>query len=152
MRFIGVDPGLKGAVCWYDSVTKEMRIIDNQYDSKKIPTVDFIKKVLDLPPASVAIVEDVQIQPGWHAKANQTLQRGVGSLTAMVRMHAQSVVLITPTSWKAQLALTNDKQLSIDIASLVFPQHRGKFTRDDRAEAALLIDWYLHGDDTLETT
>lgn len=156
MRFIGIDPGLKGAIAHYDTMTRKLMVLDNEFDKQKFATPEFYKQFMSLPPADVAILENVQLNGGyikgrgWSAKGNATMQRGVGTLGSFANQIAESVVLVSPVTWKGQLYLTDDKQLSMDIAHLRFPKHKNIINRHDIAEACLLISWYLHGDSELE--
>ena len=155
MKINGIDPGLKGAVAQYDVIKDELIIIDNQFDGQKFVDRIFYKKFMDLPYADVSILENVKLnggydtsaKTGWSAAANATMQRGLGALGSMATQKSGSVVLVSPVTWKSQLFLTGNKQLSMDIAHLRFPRHKDKIKRHDHAEACLLISWHLHGDD-----
>lgn len=158
MKIIGIDPGLKGAVAHYDLFSDKLIILNNDFDKQKFATPMFHRKFMELPRADVAILENVKINggykksegKGWSAAANATLQRGVGCLGSFANQVSDALVLTSPVTWKSQLFLTDDKQLSMDIAHLRFPRHKSQINRHDIAEACLLISWYLHGDGEVE--
>lgn len=158
MKIIGIDPGLKGAVAHYDTMSEVLTVLDNDFDKQKFATPMFHQRFMGLPRADVAVLENVKINggykksegKGWSAAANATLQRGVGCLGSFANQVTETLVLVSPVTWKGQLFLTEDKQLSMDIAHLRFPKHKHQINRHDIAEACLLISWYLHGDKEIE--
>ncbi len=145
MKLLGCDPGLKGAVCFLDTQTRELIFIDNDFDDQKFLTKKCFNQLQQLPDGFIAVMENVQQMQGWSARSNQTLQRTVGALGSVLSSKVTNLVLVSPITWKHQLYLTDDKELSIAVAHLLYPEHRDIINRHDRAEALLVIDWYLNG-------
>lgn len=155
--FVGIDPGLTGAVAFYNPYRSELQV-------KDIPLVMIrdrrwevdLEKLYGLWPAMAAhsAIERVGAMPkqGVSSAFHFGDTYGVLRCTASY-FSADALEYITPQQWKFGVGLSANpdhdkkarKNASRQRASELFPKHAQLFQRvkdDGRAEAALLA-WYL---------
>ena len=151
MIILGVDPGLSGALAFYDpdtgaleildmptlnAGTKGKRIIDEYTLAREIDTrSDYIKH---------AYVERVGTRPGEGAVGAFSFGMGYGILHGILAANFIPKTLIPPTIWKKALRVPAEKDGARARASELLPAHAGKWVRvkdDGRAEASLIALW-----------
>ena len=149
-RILGIDPGLSGALCLYDTVSRNMKVWD-------MPTLNITrnskkKRIIDLTALALivdgnrneidhAIIELVGARPGESPVASFSFGFSAGCVQMVVAANFIPYTLVTPSVWKRAMKLTDDKDSSRQQASRLFPEHAGLWVRvndDGRAEAALL--------------
>lgn len=156
--FVGVDPGLSGAIALFDNESQElvavhdMPLTTTQAGSRHIDPYA-IRPLLYDREVRLALVE--KVSGGTYRDATGQV-RGQGSAASFNFGKATGIVIgvlagcrvpvreVHPSVWKALLNLSKEKALSRKKASELFPSHAEKFARakdDGRAEAALLA-WY----------
>lgn len=90
-----------------------------------------------------AVVERQGARPGQGLSSTFTSATAFGSLLATLQVAGCSIELVTAAVWKAGARLTQDKQVSLDRARLLFPGAALDRKRDHgRAEALLLAHWW----------
>jgi len=153
MKFIGIDPGLSGAIALFDP-NGEIRVLD-------MPTFEITvngkkKRQIDMHQlasiakdfggvADAAIIEQVSAMP--KQGVTSMFNFGFAAGAAHMAIVACGIPLSTVTSmkWKKALGLSRDKDASRRLASRKFPKHAHLWPlvkHDGRAEAVLLA-YYL---------
>jgi crossover junction endodeoxyribonuclease RuvC len=149
--YIGVDPGLSGAVALISS-DNDYRVFDIPVMSKGSGVVKSeinsggMKEILALALSgakSVAALERVNAMPGQGVSSVFSLGDSFGSCRAVLACLDIPTFYVTPTEWKKFFGLTSDKEQARALAIRLFPKADLKLKKNiDRAEA-LLIASYL---------
>ncbi len=144
---LGADPGLSGAIAWYNTSTKT---IDHVHD---MPTVQINNKVhLDLPRLAnlvnaysrdtiLAVIEEPSAMPGQGVVSTFRFGHACGVIQGVVSGSNVPIQFVRPAIWKQILGLSRDKNRSRIMATQMFPGQVHQFLRkkdDGRAEASLL--------------
>lgn len=149
--FIGVDPGLSGAIAAYDSETRDLQIHD-------VPTYELVrngkkKREVDLhscariinylakPAGSSILIEQVGSMPGQGVSSVFAFGKVYGILLGISAAAFVPLDTVTPAVWKRAMGVTSSKDGSRAKASALLPQHSHLWSRvkdDGRAEAALI--------------
>ncbi len=163
-RAIGIDPGISGAVCWIDFPAQGKsrrprvgRIYDAPlFDSDRKAEFDFhsavgiLQQALqpeteDEIPWVRAIVETASARPGQGIVSTSryvgTYWAWLGILAALKISHQT----VAPNTWKKEMKLSDDKELSRRTALRLYPEAAEWLTRKgdhNRAEALLLADYF----------
>lgn len=151
MIFIGIDPGLTGAVAAVDSA--------GTYTVEDIPTVplpgsglvrrrvdglELARVLRNMVPAGHAccvVVEDVQAMGGSAVQTMGSMMRSVGAIETAVEILRMPLRRAMPRAWKKHYGLGSDKGASLDVARRLFPLAHPRLKRakdHNRAEALLL--------------
>lgn len=148
--YLGIDPGLSGAVCFYDPATGDLDIHDMPTfqvttNGKKKTRLDLYQlgTLMDYKRNSIikACVEEVAAMPGQGVSSMFAFGFAAGAIQALVAGNLIPMVLVRPAVWKRHMGLNSDKDASRRKASHIFPKHAAKWSRvkdDGRAEAALI--------------
>jgi crossover junction endodeoxyribonuclease RuvC len=152
MIVIGIDPGLSGAVAFYDPDhdtidvfdtptigNKKQRVINAPLFSSQIE-----ERVKDHMPWVTAYLEDVHAMIGWGIGSAFRFGESKGVVQGIIGALAIKLVRVSPQKWKKALGLSRDKDSSRKLAVEIFPKHAGLFARvkdDNRAEAALIAKY-----------
>jgi len=147
-RYLGVDPGLSGALAIIETINSVPVLID-AIDMPSTGTgakarVDIIAAAewIAKHAPSTAYVERAQAFPGQGASSGFSYGRAVGALEAVVALCAIPMILVEASVWKRQLRLPGkDKEAARQRALQLFPSQHALFARKrdhGRAEAALI--------------
>jgi len=150
---MGVDPGMTGAIAFYDFTTKKLRAV---YDTPLIanpnyPAKSKIKNILNAGKlaeiiagyaqhTALVVIEEVSAMPNDGPVQAFRFGFVTGVVRGIVVAHNIPVLKIRPAVWKSLLGLKSDKNLSLDLARKEF-KNNDFFTlkkHNGRAEAALL--------------
>lgn len=139
-KYVGIDPGLTGAIVCIDSALNLVSVDDMPMDSKKYYD---ILKCYDLLRDDSQTVVAIALE---NTKRWSKLAQGYGILYALSTLAMNKPpMLVTPTTWQKHFKIKKaDKNVSLKLVRNRWP-HSDRFTRakdHDRAEAAL-IAWYL---------
>jgi crossover junction endodeoxyribonuclease RuvC len=153
MRFIGIDPGVNGAVAALDEDRAEVLDIPTFWVTKGTKR----RQVYDLPVffalleyvghrgASTYIVEDVHAMPGQGVTSMFSMGYGVGAIHGMLTALGRPFELVTPQRWKKELlagVATKDKKAAYVKASRLYPGvDLGSRNDHGRAEALLIAEY-----------
>lgn len=156
IKFVGIDPGSKGAV----AVINENGSVDTVQDLANDTNLHaFILEMLWLDRLTnndtfVTTVEDVCGRPGQSCKANTTFMKLAGYAEMMGCMLGYIYNTVKPQVWKKHFGLitpssmtkTEKKHLSIAKAKELFPDFAEHLTasKDGRAEALLIALYGKH--------
>jgi crossover junction endodeoxyribonuclease RuvC len=147
-RFVGIDPGVTGAVAWLEAGSCHV------WD---IPTIfkgsGFVKQEIDAAAlfhhlyqwreGAVGALERVNAMPAQGAASTFSLGDSFGVCRACMASAGISTQYVLPSVWKKYFGLTSNKEESRALAVKMYPKaelHLKKYV--DRAEA-LLIATYL---------
>jgi crossover junction endodeoxyribonuclease RuvC len=154
--YIGVDPGLSGALALYvpaalgalfveDMPTMRMRNGKRRIDTKALAALlaDWTERYS----IERATVEDVHAMPGQGVTSMFSFGFSAGAAQQALASAGIAVTLVSAATWKAICGLRggkDNKDASRRLASKVFPEHAALWARkkdDGRAEAALLAHY-----------
>ena len=154
--FIGMDPGIKGAVALVDGhgglhevFDMPTRVAGKRSNGKDKETVDcnrlasIINDWNNADPC-YAVIERVQASPGAGGVSMFSFGEGYGKLQGVCAGLAIESVLATPQSWKKHYELTKDKGEARALATTLWPEFSDTFRlvkHDGRAEAALIANY-----------
>lgn len=167
MNYIGIDPGVKGAISYITS--------DGKYDVFDIPTIvvkkgkknktmvnlielnilmgTIIKTIStlcnekDIPVKIESWLESVHSMPQQGVSSMFSMGRTLGNLEMVLTCHNININWVTPQKWKKEIIFGDgaDKMNSITEAEKIFPNAILKTPRgrilDGRAEALLIAEY-----------
>jgi crossover junction endodeoxyribonuclease RuvC len=148
-RYLGIDPGLSGALAIVEPINGVPVLID-AIDMPSTGTgakarVDIIAAAqwIAKHAPSTAYVERAQAYPGQGASSGFSYGRAVGAIEAVVALCSIPLILVEASAWKKQLRLPGkDKEAARQKALQLFPAQHVLLARKrdhGRAEAALLV-------------
>ena len=146
--FIGIDPGLHGAIASYFPAQNLLGIVDMPtheitVNGKKRLQIDkhLLRNLLRVTDCSRAFVEDVHSMPKQGVASSFKFGFVAGCIQQAVVDAGFELVLVPPQVWKRRFNLTADKDAARARASELLPAHAHLWPlkkHDGRAEAALL--------------
>jgi crossover junction endodeoxyribonuclease RuvC len=162
---VAIDPGLTGAIAYYDGRTLDVEDMPTEARGKK-SAVD-LEKLADLtarphiwvigysgPPAH-GVIENVATMPKQGLASACNFGKTIGACEMALVAAGCELVRVTPPVWKFGVGLNADpkadtkarKNASRARATELFPSYAHLFARvkdDGRAEAALMAWWFVH--------
>lgn len=147
---LGVDPGLSGALAFYNFKTKKLEAVFDMplntvssSESKSHINTFQLSLIVDGYSARtcLAVIEEVASRPKEGVVSVFRFGFVTGLVTGVIAAHHIPPVFTPPSVWKGLMNLSSNKNLSRAKASTLFPDMAEKFKRvkdDGRAEAALL--------------
>jgi len=153
--YIGVDPGISGAIAVIDRGGMIVDIFDMptlEYASGKskkqrVNPNGIVAELRLLKDRNVeAAVEQVNAMPGQGVTSMFSFGRSLGILEGTLAGLDVPYTLITPAVWKKKMSVTSSKDSSRELAMRTWPSKAELFKRkkdDGRAEAALLALYLL---------
>ena len=154
--FIGMDPGIKGAVALvdehgglHDVFDMPVRVSGKRSNGKDKETVNHYR-LADIVGAwsaadpCYAVIERVQASPGAGGVSMFSFGEGYGKLQGVLAGLDIECVLATPQAWKKHYELTKDKGEARALATTLWPEFKDQFRLvkyDGRAEAALIANY-----------
>ena len=151
-RFIGIDPGSKGAIAIIDENFDVVSFID--LDKEYRPYEYALYCLQDDNNSwrnTVVTVEDVCGRPGQSCSANTTFMKLAGMAELTGHVIATEFLLVKPQIWKKHYNLifpktvskTEKKHHSVELARELFPDSAEKLllSKDGRAEALLIAEY-----------
>lgn len=153
--FLGVDPGMKGAIAWITEdgqvFVKDMPVLSvgkkNKNDVQK--QLEIVKAVKDEWPDVVGAIEIVHAMKGQGVTSTFTFGEGYGMNQACLYALGIPFDYVTPQRWKKELmhGMAKEKAASCLTASRLFPEYRDLFfgpqggAKDGRADAVLIAEF-----------
>jgi crossover junction endodeoxyribonuclease RuvC len=148
MIVLGIDPGLSGALAFYDTTTEVLVVMD-------MPTVEVTrngKNKREVSPALVAdmvagkgiekaFMERVSAMPGQGVSSMFSFGRSAGILEGVLAAYEIPTTMVTPQAWMKAMGVRAGKDGSRERAMQLFPQYSTAFARkkdDGRSDAALI--------------
>lgn len=152
--FLGVDPGLSGALVLYDPVdqklviqrmpTFEQRVKykGNKAGRKRKRSIDAqaLSAWLDGYASSIryATIERVHAMPGQGVVSMFSFGFSTGVLYGLLAAHQIEFQETAPAEWKRVMRVTADKATSVAQAQRLWPKYADQLRHDGVAEAALI--------------
>jgi crossover junction endodeoxyribonuclease RuvC len=115
---------------------------------KRISAVHLRDLLVDIGPALMVVVEDVQGVQGSGATSAFSFGRGCGVIEGVLAGLDRPVTYVTPQRWTKDLGVGADKGAHRLMAQRLWPFDADLFGRvkdDGRADAALLAHWWMRG-------
>lgn len=163
MIYVGVDPGLKGAVAFLApdgrlSVVRmplQTRNGKGEVDPRQLTHAirDTLQALGPTTPVEAAI-ERVHAMPKQGVTSSFSFGRSLGVVEGVLAALGMPVQFVTADAWKRALRVPSDKAGARLRASETFPAYAPLFARpadDGPAEAALIAAWCRHASQTLQT-
>ena len=158
---LGVDPGIKGALSWYNPdkrrviETVQLPISPNRAGKARLNLNSIALTVSRMAPRTkFAVVEDVHSMPGQGVASMFAFGQALGQLEGLIAAYFIPIHKVSPATWKSVLHLSKDKKESRTMAAALFPEHAAAFSRakDDGVAEATLLAVYggLYFDDAAE--
>lgn len=148
---LGIDPGLSGALAFYDPKLNTLAIHDTptfiitvNKKPRRIMDEDELCRIIDIYQLSHelrAIVENVHSMPEQGVASSFKFGVCFGAIRGALAALRVPRQYVEPAVWKRHFKLTSDKDASRRRASELLPQHAALWSlkkHDGRAEAALL--------------
>ena len=144
MKFIGIDPGLSGAVVILpDGIIHDAPVAKTKTSRKMYLLADMVAILRPYVGEAVACLENPHAVPGPRAMAMATLLKNVGQWEGILATLGIPYDLIDPKKWKTAMGVTGDKEVAVARAQQLFPHLQGQLTkaRDGRSEALLICEY-----------
>ena len=152
MIFIGIDPGLNGAIALLDAEKGVLSISDmptlevkrNNKAKKEVSPIGVAIFLGKTPRQSRAVLERVGAMPGQGVTSVFSFGRSVGIIEGVLATMLIPVDIVTPQAWQKAAGVRGGKDGSRLRACELFPNYAELFARkkdDGRADAALMA-WY----------
>jgi hypothetical protein len=150
-RYLGVDPGLSGALAVIETVNGLPTLVDvidmpvmgtgRKARVDVLAAVDWIRNHAP----SACYLERAQAMPRQGSSSGFIYGRSVGAIESAVALSRVPITIVEPSVWKRQLHLNGgDKEQSRLLVLQKFPQQHALLARKrdhNRAEAILLAVW-----------
>ena len=151
MIILGIDPGLTGALAFYDTEEKTVEVHDmpvvsvvrngkNKNEVSAALTSDIIAEHLKGMP-SVAFLERVNAMPGQGVTSVFSFGRSSGIIEGILAAYDIETHIVIPQRWQKAMEVRGGKDGSRERAMQLLPASAGKFNlkkHDGRADAALI--------------
>jgi crossover junction endodeoxyribonuclease RuvC len=150
--YIGIDPGLNGAIAFLDVEKGHLSIMDmpilevkrNNKTKNEVNPVGVAIAMGLAGEVSRAVLERVGAMPGQGVTSVFSFGRSVGIIEGVLATMLIPVDIVTPQAWQKAAGARGGKDGSRQRAMELFPNYAGMFIRkkdDGRADAALMA-WY----------
>jgi crossover junction endodeoxyribonuclease RuvC len=94
---------------------------------------------------AMVVVEQVHAMPKQGVSSTFNFGKAVGIIEGVIAARNLPLFWVTPQRWKKSIGVTADKNTSRQLAINLWPEQAHLFARVkdvDRAEAALIAEWY----------
>lgn len=140
MIFIGIDPGISGALAFIDGNAAAAMPFDERTYIENL-------KLCAGEDKCICCLEKVGSMPKQGVASTFKFGTNFGWIQGMLMTLDIPFELVTPQKWKKEFSVTADKNTSIDVAKRLFPQVNLKRTErcvkehDGMAEALLMAEY-----------
>ena len=149
MKYVGIDPGLHGAIAMFDSYTcvlvvHDMPTVPVRVNGKRRNELDMsvLADILSEWPLNVtAVVERVHSMPAQGVASSFSFGLVYGAIRQALACGQVPTRLVTPQVWKKYFGLGSGKDEARRMAARMFPEQEKLFARkkdDGRAESSLI--------------
>jgi crossover junction endodeoxyribonuclease RuvC len=148
---IGIDPGLKGAICVHrgpDNIEvfdmPTVSLIVNGKARNMVDPYQFRDIIINAGPCNMVVLEKLSTRPGESPIAALSYGIGFGQMIGVLVALERPYTTVTPQEWTKVLRVGADKDLHRLVAMQNFPHAADLFKRkkdDGRADAALIAHW-----------
>ena len=139
---MGLDPGVSGAIAFYDIRTKTIIAHDVPVAAGEIDCDTLARMIRDAAP-DFCIIEHVHAVSGNGVTSSFNFGKSYGMARGVVTACGVPVQLVAPSVWKRHIRHKADKEESRGLAILTWPGVNlfGRKKDHGRAEAALLAKY-----------
>lgn len=143
MNILGIDPGMSGAIAWYDGaelIVWNMPIHPKEAGGNDLDIHKLYRTISQNVPDH-CFLEKTTPMPGVSGKASYSMGKSEGALVGILVALFVPYTLVRPAQWKKEMACPADKNLSRQRASQLLPAYAHNWDRkkdDGIAEAALI--------------
>ncbi|MFZ9627331.1 MAG: hypothetical protein ACO3AD_18895 [Burkholderiaceae bacterium] len=148
MIVLGIDPGLSGALAFYEVEANEVQIIDmpcvevvRNGKTKREVSANLLAGVIEGRSIAAAFLERVNAMPGQGVTSVFSFGRSSGIVEGVVAAFHIPVTLVIPQTWQKAMGVRDGKDASRERAMQLFPSSADMFARkkdDGRSDAALI--------------
>ena len=147
MKYVGVDPGLNGAVALVGDgflAVEDMPTIGSN-KNRVIDSLALAEILRGWAPAHT-LIERVHAMPGQGVSSTFRFGQTLGRIEAVVALAQIPTTYVSPAKWKRHFRLGRDKEDSRRLAIELFPHIADRLHRkkDEGRAEALLLARYLH--------
>ena len=152
--FLGIDPGLSGALALLDTdagkiVVRDVPVHELKRNGKAKREIDLyaLARLMDdmaKGQGTRIVVEQVGSMPGQGVSSVFAFGKAYGILLGVAASTFCPIEFVTPQVWKRAMGVTASKDGSRAKASMLFPTYSDSWARvkdDGRAEAVLIAAW-----------
>ena len=146
--FLGIDPGLSGALAFYDVEDKSLEIIDmpvtevtRNGKTKREVAAALVASSVAGRKIEFSVIERVGAMPGQGVTSVFSFGKSAGIVEGVLAAYEIPTHLATPQSWQKMFGVRAGKDGSRDCAMRTFPAYTDYFKRkkdDGRSDAALI--------------
>jgi len=149
--FIGIDPGVSGAIAIlnsegqlavFNAPTVEMKV--GKALKRRISPEILVSMLQPFTIEASAWVEQVSARPGQGVSSMFAFGESYGLVKGILAGLQIQTNTVTPNAWKKAMQLNAGKDASRAKAAQMWPQQAGEFSRvkdDGKAEAALIAEY-----------
>lgn len=152
MIYVGIDPGLNGAIAIFNAQKGTLEIIDmptvevmrNKKTKREVSAVMLATALREIPAVTMAIVERVNAMPGQGVTSVFSFGRSTGVVEGVLGALRIPCTIVPPRQWQKFVNTRDGKDGARLRAGELFPAYANLFARkkhDGRADAALMA-WY----------
>lgn len=148
MRYIGIDPGLSGAVAFigddFECVEDAPSVEVKKGNDYLIGSMVELLRAHGADRPALAVLEAGLAMPRQSSSTTAKQARGGGLWEGMLAALDIPYVTVRPNIWKKYMGVTSDKGEARVMAQKLFPQLSDRLARvkdDGRAEALLLAEY-----------
>lgn len=148
MIVLGIDPGLSGALAFYEVEAQSVEIIDmpcvevvRNHKHKREVSANLLAGVLEGRSVAAAFLERVNAMPGQGVSSVFSFGRSSGIVEGVVAAFRIPITLVIPQTWQKAMGVRDGKDAGRERAMQLFPAQADMFARkkdDGRSDAALI--------------
>lgn len=148
MIIIGIDPGLSGAIAFYDTVEQTVEVVDmpvlelvRNGKKKREVSAQALANQLAGRKVHSAFLERVNAMAGQGVTSVFSFGRSTGIVEGVLAAYDIPTTLVTPQAWQKAVSQRAGKDGSRERAMQLFPAQADLFQRkkdDGRSDAALI--------------
>lgn len=145
MIYIGIDPGLSGALAVIHNVNDTENIISEPFSETSY--LDILKYVSKKSDTKVCCLEHVSAMPKQGVVSTFNFGSNFGWIQGVLQAYCIPYELVRPQKWKKEFGITADKNTSIEVCQRLFPEldlrrsEKSKKPDDGIAEALLMAEY-----------
>ncbi len=154
MKVLGIDPGLKGGMAFYDGVimipmytpvVSESFVKNGKKQERNLLDLATIRDLIEEHKPDLAILEKVAARSGQGVTSMFRFGQGFGEFRGILTAMRVTFEEPTPQAWKKTFTLDSEKETSLELARQLFPANAKESFRlkkqDGVAEAALIAKY-----------
>lgn len=156
MIIIGIDPGISGAICFFESgIVKdviEMPVMaEGKKNKKQVNGAQIVneiqKRIEDIPKKDIfVVVEHVSAMPGQGVTSMFNFGQSFGVIKGICSAMHLPIYFVRPVKWKKYFSLIKtDKEASRSKAIQIFPYISSKLSKkkdNNKADAILIASFF----------